>query len=120
VPLSVQFGAKLRPVGWPRKLKKNKIKKGGRRKSQNRYNSPPLGGVISQLIFTKFDEFVDLTDVITPAKFGYKIFISFSRPRGVKSHLPYMAYVTVPCATALACDWQLCHTPRPAISIAFS
>jgi len=23
-PLSVQFGPKLRPVGWPRKLKKNK------------------------------------------------------------------------------------------------
>jgi len=75
-PLSVQFGPKLRPVGWPRKRKK-KIKKGGRRKSQNRYISPPRGGAISQPIFIKFGEFVDLTDVITPAKFGYKIFIGF-------------------------------------------
>jgi len=40
-PLSVQFGPKLRPVGWPRKWKKNK--KAGRRKSQNRYISPPCG-----------------------------------------------------------------------------
>jgi len=64
--------------------------KGGRRKSQNRNISPPRGGAISQPIFTKFGEFVvDLTDVITPAKFGYKIFIGFSRPRGGKSHFPY-------------------------------
>jgi len=45
--------------------------------SQNRYISPPRGGAISQPIFTKFEEFVDLTDVITPAKFGYKLFIGF-------------------------------------------
>jgi len=60
-----------------------------------------------QPIFTKFGEFVDLTDVITPAKFGYKIFVDFSRPRGGKSHFPYRkqtAYITVPCATMLACD----------------
>jgi len=87
-PLSVQFGPKLRPVGWPRK-RKNKNKKGGRRKSQNRYISPPRGGAILQLIFTKFGEFLDLTDVITSAKFGYKIFIGFSRSRGGKSHFPY-------------------------------
>jgi len=62
-------------VGWPRKQKQNK--KGGRRKSQNRYISPPRGDAISQPIFTKFGEFVDLTNVITPAKFGYKIFIGF-------------------------------------------
>jgi len=92
-------------VGWPRKRKK-----GGRRKSQNRYISPLHGGAISLLIFTKFGKFVDLTDVITPAKFGYKIFIGFSRPKGGKSHFTYllilkrMAYITVPCATALACD----------------
>jgi len=106
-PLSVQFGPKLLPVGWPRKRKINKINKGGRRKSQNRYISPPRGDAISHPIFTKFGEFLDLTDVITPAKFGYKIFIGFSRPRGGKSHFPYrkhMAYITVPSATVLACD----------------
>jgi len=59
-------------------------KKGGRRKSQNRYISPPRGGAISQPIFTNFGEFVDLTDLITPTKFGYNIFIGFSRPRGGK------------------------------------
>jgi len=64
----------------------------------------------SQPIFTKFGEFVDLTDVITPTKFGYKIFIGYSRPRGGKSDIPYRkqtAYITVPCATALACDDHL-------------
>jgi len=54
-------------------------------KSQSRYISPPRGGAISQPIFTKFGEFVDLTDVITSAKFGYKRFIGFFRPRGGKS-----------------------------------
>jgi len=62
--------------------------KGGR-KSQNRIISPLRGGAISQPIFTKFGEFLDLTDIITPAKFGYKIFIGFSRPRGGKSPFPY-------------------------------
>jgi len=47
-------------------------KKGGRRKSQNRYISPPSGAAISQPICTKFSEFVDLTDLIMPAKFGSK------------------------------------------------
>jgi len=98
----VQFGPKLRPVGW-----RGNGKKGGRRKSQNRYISPPRGGAISQPIFTKFGEFVGLTDVITPAKVGYKIFIGFSRPRGGKSNFScrkQRAYLTVPCATALVCD----------------
>jgi len=63
--------------------------KGGRRRSQNRYISPPRGGAISQPIFIEFGEFVDLTDIMTPAKFGYEIFIGFSRPRGGKSHFPY-------------------------------
>jgi len=76
-------------------------------KPQNRYISPPRQGTISQPIFTKFGEFVDLTDVITPAKFGYKTFIGFTRQKGGISHLPYRkqtAYITVPCATALACN----------------
>jgi len=55
-----------------------KKKKGGRRKSQNRYISPPRGGAISQAIFTKFSEFVDHTDVIALAKFGFKKYIGFS------------------------------------------
>jgi len=81
----VQIGKKLRPVGWPRKRKK-----GGRRKSQNRYILPPRGDAISQL-------FVDPTMVITLAKFGIKIFIVFSRP--------FRNYITVTRATALACDY---------------
>jgi len=78
----------LRPVGWPRKRKKKK--KGGRN-LQNRYISPPRGGDILQPICTKSGEFVDvdLTDVITPAKFGFKIFIGFCRPRGGKKHFPF-------------------------------
>jgi len=82
-PFSVQFGPQLRPVGRPRKRKK-----GGRRKSQNRYISPLFGGAISQPIFTKCGEFVDLINVITSAKFDYKIFIGFSRPRGRNRHFP--------------------------------
>jgi len=54
-----------------------KEKKGGRRKLQNRYISSPRRGAISQPICTKFGEYVDLTDLITPAKFGPKIFIGF-------------------------------------------
>jgi len=80
-PLRVQFGSKLQPVGWPKKGKKV-----GRRKSQNRYIIPPCAGAISQLICTKYGEFVDLTDVIPPAKFGSKIFINFFRRRGRKTH----------------------------------
>jgi len=48
-----------------------KKKNGGRRKSQNRYISPPCGGVISQPICTKSGKFVDIADVITPAKFKW-------------------------------------------------
>jgi len=65
------------------RLRKRVIKKKGeRRKSQNRYISPPRGGTTSQPICTKFGEFVDLIDVITPAKFGSKICIGYSRPSG--------------------------------------
>jgi len=62
---------------------------GKKRKSQNRYISPPCGGAISQPIYTKFDAFVDLSDVITPAKFGFKIFSGFFRPRGGIKHVPF-------------------------------
>jgi len=55
-----------------------KKKNGGRIKPQNRYFiSPPWGGAISQPICTKFGEFVDLTDVITSAKFGSKYSLVF-------------------------------------------
>jgi len=85
-------------------------KKGGRRKSQNRDISPPRGGAISEPICIKFGKFVDLTAIIMSAKFGYKISIGFSRPRGGKSPFHYRkqrAYITVPCATALACDGKV-------------
>jgi len=75
----------------------------GSRKSQNRYISPPCGGAISQLICTKFGEFVDLIDIITPAK----IFISFPGWAVEKKNFPFRnktAYITVPRAAALACD----------------
>jgi len=54
---------------------------------------------------TKFGEFVDITVVVTSAKFGSKIFIGFSSPRGRKTHFPFRnetVYITVPCATGLA------------------
>jgi len=62
-------------------------------------SSPPCGGAISQPICTKFGEFVDLTDLIMPAKFGFS-------SRG-KNHFPFRkqtAYITVPCTSMLACD----------------
>jgi len=73
-PLSVQFGPTMRPVAG---RGSGKRKKEGRRKSQNRYLSPRHGGAILQPICTIFGEFVDLTDIITLAKFGFKIFIVF-------------------------------------------
>jgi len=84
--------------------------KGGRRKSQNRYILPPRGGANSQPICTKFGEFVHLTNVITPVKFGCKILIGFPRPGGGKSIFPLETnglYITVPRATAMACDYLL-------------
>jgi len=81
--------------------------KSGWRKSQNRYISPPRGYAISKWISSKCGEFVDLTEVVTPDKFGSKILIGFSTPRGGKKHFPFRkptAYITVPHATALACD----------------
>jgi len=58
---------------------------------------------------TKFDDILDINDVITPAKFGCKIFFGFSRPRGGKKHFPFRkktAYITVPRATGLAFDTE--------------
>jgi len=46
---------------------------------------------ISQPICTKFSEFVDLTNVITPAKFGSKIFIFFQTDRWKKTFSLYKA-----------------------------
>jgi len=85
-----------------------KRKKRGKKKSQNRYTSPPRGCATLQPIFTKFGEFVDLTDVIYLSGLITKYSLLFSRPRGGKSHFPYRkqtAYIAVPCATTLACDW---------------
>jgi len=82
----------------------------GRRKSQNRYISPPCGGAHSQPICTKFGAFVDLTDVIKPVKFGSQQFICFSRLRGQKTHFPsrkQTAHITEICATALDFDIEL-------------
>jgi len=57
--------------------------------SQNRYISPPREGAISQPISTKFVEFVDLTDVITLAKFGFKNIHRFFQAERWKTHFPF-------------------------------
>jgi len=62
---------------------------------------------MSQLICTKFGEFIDHPEVVTIAKFGSKIFIGFSGPSGGKKYFPFRkptAYVTLPRATEVACD----------------
>ena len=69
--------------------------------------SPLCGGAPCEPISTKFVVFVGLINVITCAKNGFKNYIGFSRPTGGKSMFPYRkptAYITLPCATALACD----------------
>jgi len=66
---------KIETCGLAEETEKNKIKKGGRRKSQNRYISPPCGGAISQPICTKFGEFVDLTDDIMPERWKIAFFL---------------------------------------------
>jgi len=43
-----------------------------------------------QLICANIDEFVDLTNVITPAYFGSRILIAFFRLSGGKTHFPFM------------------------------
>jgi len=68
VSIGTQLLTKTATCGLAEERKTNK--KGGRRKSQNRYISPPRGGAISQPIFTKFGDFIDHTNIITPAKFG--------------------------------------------------
>jgi len=80
--LGLQIWPKLQPVGWQRKQKKRNL--GGRRKLQNRHISLPRVGAILQPICTKFDDFVDLTKLITPAKCGSNKFLAFSRPSGGK------------------------------------
>jgi len=72
---------------YKRNRKKNK--KGGRRKSQNRYISPPRGGAISQPICTKSVEFVHLIDVNMAVKFGSKISIGLSMLRGGEKHFHF-------------------------------
>ena len=84
-----------------------KYKKKGEQKSQKCDISPLCGGAPCEPISTKFVVFVGLINVITCAKNGFKTYIGFSRPTGGKSMFPYRkptAYITLPCATALACD----------------
>jgi len=49
--------------------------------------------------------FVDLTKVVVTTKFGLKIFNDFSKATGRKTLFYLWAYVTMPCAIALACDF---------------
>jgi hypothetical protein len=76
-PFGMRIGPKCRPVGWMRKRKKEK----GRTKSQHSDISPPRGGAIWQPTCTKFGAFVELTEIVTHAKFGW-----FSRPIGGENH----------------------------------
>ena len=79
----------------------------GEQKSQKCDISPLCGGAPCEPISTKFGVLVGLTNVITYAKTGFKISSGFSRATGGKRMFPYRkptAYITLPCATALACD----------------
>jgi len=67
----VQIGFKLRSEGLAEETEKIK-KKSWEKKVTKRYISPPRGGAISQPICTKFSEFVDLTELVTLAKFDSK------------------------------------------------
>jgi len=94
-PLSVQIGPKLRPVGWPRK-RKNRKKRWGKKVTKPLYFSTTWRRHF-QPICTKIGEFVDLTNVITPAIFRSKRFNGFFKPRCQKKHFHYkkqMAYIT--------------------------
>jgi len=102
VPFSVQIGPKLRPVGWPRKLKKEK--KTGEESHKTVIFHHHVEAPFRNRSSPKFGEFLELSDIIAPAKYGSKIFISFSRQRGEIKHFPFRietAYITVPRATAL-------------------
>jgi len=85
-------------MGWLRK-RKNKERNAGK-ESQNRYISPPRGGALLLPICTKFNEFVDLSEVITLTKFGFEIVITLTRPGDRKKHFSFRkpsAYMTLPC-----------------------
>ena len=88
--------------------KRKNIKKIKREnKSQKCDISPLCGGAPCEPISTKFGVFVGLTNIIIYAKNGLKIFSGFFRATGGKTHVSYRkptAYITLPCATALACD----------------
>ena len=87
-----------------------KYKKKGEQKSQKCDISPLCGGAPYEPISTKFVVFIGLINVITCAKNGFKTYIGFSRPTGGKACFPIekpTAYITLPCATALACDSRL-------------
>jgi len=73
----VQIGAKLQLVGCRGTEKKTTWEK----KVTNPLHFTTRRGAICN----KFGEFVDLTAVVTLAKFGYKTFSDFSSPRGEKS-----------------------------------
>ena len=79
----------------------------GEQKSQKCDISPLCGGAPCEPISTKFDVFVGLTNVITYFKNGSKISIGFPGRQVEKRMFPCReptAYITLPSATALACD----------------
>ena len=103
----MRIGLELRPVGEMRKRKK------GEQKSQNRYISPLCGGAPCEPISTKFGVFVGLTNPITFTKNLSKVSIVFSGRQVEKRMFPFRkptAYITLPCATALACDLRVTPT----------
>ena len=84
-----------------------KKKKKAEQKSQNRYISPLCGGAPFEPISTKFDVSVGLINIITYAKNDSRIVIGFPGRQVEKRMFPNReptAYITLPCATALACD----------------
>jgi len=86
--LSIKCANRTKIVIWGLADETEKKKKGGWKKNVTFHISPPCGHAISQPLSTKFGDFIDLTGVVTPAAFGFRIFIGFSRPRGGKKHFP--------------------------------
>jgi len=114
-PLSVQFGPKLRPVGWPTKRKKRKKRLVKKVTKQFHFATMWRRHFVTDL----HQILVYLTDVITPAKFGSKIFIGFSRPRGGKTHFSFRKQTALITSIVRSCFHQLRQLRSVRLSLTF-
>ena len=100
----MRIDPELRPVAEMRKQKN--IKK-GESKSQNNDISELCGGSPCEPILIKFGVFLGLANIIIYTKLVNKFPLVFPGRQVEKRMFPYRkptAYITLPCATALACD----------------